>query len=45
MGAKEPVPPVPSIEPVTLKKYLTKINAKVDPELIDLLSKVFVYEP
>ena len=45
MGAKEPVPPVPSIEPVTLKKYLTKINAKVDPELIDLLSKVFVYDP
>ena len=36
---------LPNIQPISMKKYLTKMNPNVQPLLIELLSKILVYDP
>ena len=45
MKAKDPNVELPAIQPMSLKRYLTKINAKVEPALVDLLVKLLVFDP
>ena len=34
-----------TLSPIGLKRFLTKVNPKVDLMLIDLLGKLLVYDP
>jgi serine/threonine protein kinase len=45
MKAKELTHELPAIQPISLKKYLTKLNPNVDIQLVLLLSRIFVYDP